>query len=545
MRLSRRDLLRLGVASSAVGAAGPLGALGCAGDAPGDGWDRGDLQHLLPTASHRAFNLKASFRRPLEAAPRLAVGERSVPGERQDTDGRFWAFRLGGLDPDTEYALELRDATGAPLCESWTLATLPAPDARPAHVRVVSFTCAGGMNVPIPPSLFHAFKPAAWRRALFDAMLAHRPQLVIANGDHVYYDLPAMSRIQQHWAGGLLGRVVRGLSAAFDPGAPVLGSPNEAALTAVGDDQIASTYGVRFRSTPVFFVTDDHDYFDNDDATPERVSFPPDAFHRALRDALQRLYFPEFLVEAPLGTGVPGQLEGGGVRLSSTFGEVRWGDLLQGLFYDCGGHLGLGEGAGLVPPAVERWLVHRTQREDTLHLVHCPSHPMGWTAGKWREWYPDLLESTGSIVAPVTADAQGGKYLWQEGWWRQHQRLVAALSGQRRRRALSVSGDLHALGALRIERSGDLHLGANPVTTVLSGPVGTGEVGWPSRARGVETRVPKALSVDVLQGLDERNGFTVLDFDRSVARVEVFGCGPEFVAPDALRPESTARFEIG
>ena len=79
---------------------------------------------------------------------------------------------------------------------------------------------------------------------------------------------------------------------------------------------------------PVFFITDDHDYFDNDDATPERVTFPPDEAERAL----------------------PGQREEDGIKLSTHFGSLRYGDLCAGLLYDCGGYLGLGEGAGLVPP---------------------------------------------------------------------------------------------------------------------------------------------------------------------------------------------------
>ncbi len=51
-----------------------------------------------------------------------------------------------------------------------------------------------------------------------------------------------------------------------------------------------------------------------------------------------------------------------------------------GLFYDCGGYLELGENAGLIPASVEAWLLSQSTREDTRHLVHSPSHPMGWTA---------------------------------------------------------------------------------------------------------------------------------------------------------------------
>jgi len=330
----------------------------------------------------------------------------------------------------------------------------------------------------------------------------------------------------------------------FDPTLPLRGGLNEQTLTTIGDDQIARAYGVRFRSTPVFFITDDHDYFDNDDATPERVTFPPEPFHRALRDGLQRLYFPEFIREEDVPLGFPGLFEADGLRLSRYFGEFHYGDLARGLLYDCGGHLGLNAQAGLVPDPVERWLVTRTQREDSAHLVHFPSHPMGWTAGKWREWYPDLLQSSGSVTAAIRRDAQGGKYMWQPGWWAQHQRLLGALSSQQRRRPLLVSGDLHALGALRIRRSGGLDLRENPVYSVLSGPVGTGDLGWPTRARGVHTRTPQGLEVETLLDFQERIGFTILDFERAEGHIRLLGSPPQLLEPLAQNFQVTARFPL-
>jgi hypothetical protein len=459
-----------------------------------------------------------------------------------DSAGRFWAFRVIGLAPDTEYQLELADGQ-EPLCDSWPLRTLPARDARPERLRVASFTCAGGANLPTPPSLFHAFKPAAWRRRLFDLMLAHEPDLAIANGDHVYFDLPQMEGLRDSALGQVIMPFLDGAKAQFDPTRDVLGTANEAALTMVGDDQIASIYGVRFRSTPVFFVTDDHDYFVNDDATLEGTTLPPNPFHAALRDALQRLYFPEFIAD-DLPELIPGRVGNGSGALSTHFGEIRYGDLFAGLVYDCGGFLSLGAEAGLVPRSVEAWLIDRTRREDTVHLAHIPSHPMGWTAGKWREWYPDLLESAGSVVASVLRDEAGGKYLWQHGWWRQHQALLAALSAQTRRRALVVSGDLHALGAVRIEHSGDLDLEANPVHAILSGPVGVGDMGWPSRARGVGARLPEGVGAEPLLDLEERNGFTLLDFDRGSARIRIFGCPPDYVAPANLAVAPAFELEL-
>ena len=231
--------------------------------------------------------------------------------------------------------------------------------------------------------------------------------------------------------------------------------------------------------------------------------------------------------------------------LATHFGRVRYGDLFSGLFYDCGGFLSLGEGAGLVPPAVEDWLVAETRREDTLHLAHVPSHPMGWTAGKWREWYPDRLESTGSVVAAIRTNEDGSKYQWQPGWWAQHQRLLVALSAQTKRRALTLSGDLHALGAARIEASGEQSFAHQPVVSILAGPVGVGEIGWPSRARGVAARIPEDVVAESLLDLDERNGFTLLDFDRGSARIEIFGCPPGYVSPDRLALDVAFSLELG
>jgi phosphodiesterase/alkaline phosphatase D-like protein len=548
MLITRRGLIR------AAGGAAALAPLGCADSDPGDGWDAGDLSHILPLVSHSAFNIKLSFREPIFEPPVLRVGTRLVAGDRQDSAGRFWAFRVGGLPPDTEFQLELMrgggragrtDGKADALCESWPLRTFPAPDQRPRKLRIASFTCAGGPNLPIPAMLFQPFKSARYRRRLFDLVLEHEPDLVIANGDHVYFDLPALDRIRENPLLDVMSGFVRAMSAVFDPRLPVLGSANEAALTIVGDDQIASIYGVRFRSTPIFFITDDHDYFDNDDATKERVTFPPDAFHRALRNALQALYFPEFIVEREFGSGFPGLSNRDGVQLSSHFGEIQYGDLLSGLLYDCGGYLDLGAQAGLFPSQVETWLQKRTQIEDSQHLIHFPSHPLGWTAGKWREWYRDLLVSESSIVEAVLRDKDGKKYMWQEGWWNQHQRLVATLSAQTSRKPIMLTGDLHTLGATRIERSGDLDLSSNPVFSILSGPVGVGDAGWPSRARGVFARTPADLMTTELLALEERNGYALLEFDRDRIECQLFRCPQGYVSPSQLRVDLAARINIG
>ena len=74
-------------------------------------------------------------------------------------------------------------------------------------------------------------------------------------------------------------------------------------------------------------------------------------------------------------------------------------------------------------------------------------------------------------AAELTTSVQ--KPYWQEGWLAQHDRLVSAISAQRDRAPLVISGDLHAIGVGRMHRAGGVNMTARPVTTVLSGPVGT------------------------------------------------------------------------
>jgi len=99
VEITRREMLALAAGAAATG------LMGCGSDESSDGWNRGRLHHLLPTASHRAFNIKLSFHEPVGTAPVLRVGEHEVPGIATDSHGRFWAFRVGSLTPDTEYQL--------------------------------------------------------------------------------------------------------------------------------------------------------------------------------------------------------------------------------------------------------------------------------------------------------------------------------------------------------------------------------------------------------------------------------------------------------
>lgn len=104
-------------------------------------WDQGRVIHILPTVNHERFLIKVSFADALKKAPQLLVdGETSVNGVMTDTEGRFWRFDVQGLQPDRQYELVLKDASGERLCDSWPLKTFPPPDAEPEHLRLLIYT---------------------------------------------------------------------------------------------------------------------------------------------------------------------------------------------------------------------------------------------------------------------------------------------------------------------------------------------------------------------------------------------------------------------
>jgi phosphodiesterase/alkaline phosphatase D-like protein len=211
---------------------------------------------------------------------------------------------------------------------------------------------------------------------------------------------------------------------------------------------------------------------------------------------------------------------------------VRYGALAELLIYDCRRFLTLsGAAATFVPPDVETWLAARLAAGEARHVVNVPSVPPGWSAGKWAEWYPDLVLESGRL------GTDRAKYLWQAGWLAQHDRLLRAAS-DRAGIPLFLSGDLHALGAGRIHASGRVDLRRNPVATVLTGPISTGPPGWPSAFRGTRPLVPGGLEVDELLAPVERNGFTIVDFtwDRVEVRLFSWRMGEPEELIDGMRP---------
>ncbi|MDJ0850060.1 MAG: hypothetical protein QNK04_16945 [Myxococcota bacterium] len=538
--LARREFLRGLVAAAAGSALAP--ALGCreplvpgAARATADGWGAGEVVHLLPTASHDRIRLKASFRAPLERAPRLVAGGQAVSGVRGDSRGSFWSFDVAGLPPATSQRLELRDAGGRELCEPWPLRTLPAPDDRPERLRLLVYTCAGGPENLYDFGVWNAFLPIAQRQRMLRRALAFEPDAVVANGDHVYWDL-------QSSAGWAMGRSWRAGAVAgwFDRERAVLGTENEDVLLRAFGPQIAGLYGVLFRSLPVFFLQDDHDYGENDEASPELRTFPPDRFALDLARTTQRLYYPELVADAALPARHVTR-----AGLAESFGSLRWGRLFEALLYDCRRALTNASdparrdaGSALVPPEIERWLLDRTGGSPCTHVAHMPSTPVLWTVGKWGEWYPDFEDQRGALRPDVE------KPYWPAGWQDQHDRLLAAAAGRRDRTPLFVSGDLHALGAGRIVASRGQSFRENPVVSVLVGPLGTGPLGWPSEFRGQSAVPSGTLEVEeILEPLEE-NGFSLLDVTRDEVRVSQFRWTPAQGddALDDLQPFAVHRF---
>jgi hypothetical protein len=526
----RRFLERsaLAAGSLALGAS-PFGCGGAPDPPPDDGWRRGIVRHLLPTVAADRIRLKASFVDPLLQAPLLVVGSRGVPGQKTDTAGLHWAFDMQGLAPGETHELRLGTASGRALCDGWPRRTFPAAGGLPPRFRLLCYTCAGGPELLSLAGRSFGFLPIATRQRLLARALSFEPDAVDANGDHVYWDL----RSRCGWATGrsLPARLRVGV---FDRSAPILGTANEPVLLRAFAPQIADLYGVRLRSVPVFFLQDDHDYSENDEATDTLRTLPPDAFMVDVARTTQRLFYPELLADRTLPRG---RISRGG--RSESFCRLRYGRLFEALLYDCRRHLtnsadpALGDrSAAFLPPDVERWLVSRTQGSDAAHLVHMPSTPVLWTAGKWAEWYPDAKHGDGLL----RADA--GKPFWPDGWLEQHDRLLAAAASRDDRTPLFVSGDLHATAAGRIHRSGARRFDANPVVSVLCGTLATATGGWPSQFRGQLPRPSGALDAEEWLAPIEENGFSLLDVEPDVLRVSLFRWRPADgpAALDVLEP---------
>lgn len=520
--LNRREAVLAGAATLLASEAG--------GAAPA--WRAGELRHVLPTASADAILLKCSFVRPLSGKVEATIGGRRVAGVKTDSTGRFWTFWAKRLAPGTAHRIVL-SANGRSLCDPWTIRTFPAPGAGAARFRLLTFMCAGGDEAARGPRGIESFRPIATRQRMLARGLSFAPDAVIANGDHIYWDQKSWLMHRNEEIRRETKRVYDGWGY-LDPRLPVMGTANEALVRRVGDEQIARLYGTMLRATPSFFLPDDHDFIENDEAEDRFVTFPPDELQRGVQRAMQRLYMPEFLPEPTLPGGLSGTIDEGWAQgLSRSFGTLRFGNLVEALLYDTVGFASLKDrNAGLVSPEAEAWLLDRIATSDAAQMLHIPSFPIGWTAGKWREWYPDVVaapvNAAGETVVTTHSFSGVGrlttdrpKYLWQSGWWAQHQRLVGAMA-QGNRPPIIAGGDIHAVGKTRVVRSGDIDLAANPLTSFLVGSIGASKAGFPSFARGTPPSTPAALRAEGFRNPDEQNGFTLIDVERARVTVRQF-----------------------
>ncbi len=501
-------------------------------------WNAGEVFHMLPTVSHNRMLLKVSFNRSFNRAPRLVINnDRAVSGAMTDTKGYFWQFDIDELSPGTTYQLKLQQEDGSNLCDPWPLATFPAPEDKPEKLRLLIYTGLGGHDINI--EWFGTGPlPLETRIRLLKKALSFKPDAVISSGDQIYYDLlyDASSKVQ-----GSAPRAMK-FSGEFNRNQPVLGTENEEVLKKATGPQIANLYGTALRSTPTFFLLDDHDYFENDIAKKEEygrnlkllflawrspffkggVSFPPDEFMLDLGRTAQKLYLPEFLpdqnrpTDIP-GTGSPDRAPG----VSETYGTLRYGKLFEGLLYESRRFITLtGKDATFVHPLAEDWLVARMKAEETTHVVNLPATIFGWSAGKWMEWYPDILGDDGRLTTAKP------KYKWQEGWFLQHNRLLEAASNMKKAAPLFICGDIHSLAEGRIMRSGELDLSRNPVISVASGSLGTGKRSFPSAFRGTLAKPPVDLEMEERLSCVEKNGFVIVDFTHEQISIRFYAWRP-------------------
>ena len=522
-----------GAMGAAVFGGVPLGLLAEQGaPPPAQGWDSGQVRHLLPQVSDSRMLIKASFTRPTTAPPTLRIGTTDITGRMNDTTGEYWQFYASDLVSGRRYELSLRDSSGASLCEPWSLATFPGRDTRPERFRMLFFTCAGG-----PGGTYSGlgertgFLPTVIRNRLLRRALSFEPDAAVANGDHIYWDLHT-------WLGDNVGALSpSGQQSNFNFSDSVFSASNEAAMKAAAGPQIVPVYGTDFRSTPIFFLQDDHDHWENDAAGV----FPVPWFQLQMARATQQLYYPEFLPDPNRPANLPWSSVSDRGDLSESFGTIRYGNLAEVLLYDVRRTMSLGPMAVFIDPIVEEWLLQRTSAPGVQHLVHAPSNPMGWSAGKWGEWYPDVLHpETGQLTTQIP------KPHWQQGWLNQHDRIMQSLADMKHRNPLVIAGDLHATGVGTMYGAGNLDFSDNPITNILCGPVSTSIRGFPSVVRGVRPAPSQYLNFQEQVPPFEEHGFSIVDFeqDRIVAKLFKWDVNSQPVdAIDTLEPYYTVELD--
>ena len=480
------------------------------------------VNHILASASHEKLALCVSLSKKTSRLELVLDDKIVIKGVQTDKKGTNWQFISNKLESNHSYKLQLISEAEL-IYKSWNLKTFPDPDSEVESVSIMSFTCAGGPEgFKISGKEF--FKPLKFRQKVFAEGLSMNPDFAISIGDHIYWDLRGENAPQIGRKNKLikffLGSYISLIYGSFNRSEKASSSRNEKVLKNIGNEQIASLYGTRFKSTPIFFIPDDHDYFENDDAEKELVTFPADKFSKDVFKKMADLFYPP-LLDTPDG------------KPKRKIGRIRYGNVFEGLLADCAGDMTLGnKNAVLISEQNEEWLSSRIKNSQVKNLAFIPSHPFGYTAGKWREWYPDVVAeegATGTVSNELLSETRGSlttevrKYLWQEGWFLQHQRLIKSIARRKGSRFI-FSGDIHAIGAASILKSGDIKL-KNEVKTFLVGSVGSSNAGWPSFARGITAENPENLECESIYKIREENGFTFFSIDNNKVLADVISCG--------------------
>ncbi|MBV9393887.1 MAG: hypothetical protein JOZ84_05690 [Methylobacteriaceae bacterium] len=80
---------------------------------------------------------------------------------------------------------------------------------------------------------------------------------------------------------------------------------------------------------------------------------------------------------------------------------------------------------------------------------------------------------------------------------------------------------MHASAAGKITRSADINL-TQPVHTILGGTLGTGDIGFPSAHRSVQSSPSLVLDMDQALTPTEKNGFTLIDIEPDKMTFSIF-----------------------
>ena len=77
-------------------------------------------------------------------------------------------------------------------------------------------------------------------------------------------------------------------------------------------------------------------------------------------------------------------------------------------------------------------------------------------------------------------------------------------------------------------------MSANPMTAILSGPVGTAPRSWPSASRGIGATPSEHIDLEELASPVEQHGFTLVDFFSDHMEVQLFKWDVNSESVDAL-----------